>query len=293
MQLSISHLTRFEYDREVQPQLHLLYLRPRENPLLQVEDFRLEFTPNARVDWLRDDFDNLPARVEFSGPSSVLEINSSCRVTTSDIHPFDFPVRDYAVTFPFTYEELHRFNLGIYLMPPAGVVQAALIAWLKRRFEQPPSETVAWLAGLNRVLCESLEYRRRDAPGIQTSMQTIRSGTGTCRDYAVLLIEIARTFGLAARFVSGYMYDAQRPDGGDMHAWVEVFLPGAGWRGLDPTHGVFCHNAYVPVAHAVLAQSVNPVQGSFFSMVPAAARLTAHVRVGRTDAAAVTSRERW
>lgn len=98
---------------------------------------------------------------------------------------------------------------------------------------------------------------------------------------AALLIACARSLGLAARFVSGYLYDSTgAPDAsGDMHAWAEVFLPGAGWRGLDPTHGIFCDNTYVPVAHAVVAESVNPIQGSFFSPIPANAQLSTQVRI--------------
>jgi transglutaminase-like putative cysteine protease len=114
---------------------------------------------------------------------------------------------------------------------------------------------------------------------------TLELGTGTCRDYAVLFIALARTLGVAARFVSGYLFDPHQlgDSPGDMHAWVEVFIPGAGWRALDPTHGIFCDNAYVPVAHAVLAESVNPVQGSFFGPT-VEAQLTTHVRVRRSDA---------
>ena len=110
MHLDISHTTRFDYDQDVQLGPHLLYLRPRENPLLHVKQFSLEFTPSAKVDWMRDDFDNLPASVQFSLLARVVEIRSVCSVVTADNPPFDFLVRDYARTFPFAYEPLHRFN---------------------------------------------------------------------------------------------------------------------------------------------------------------------------------------
>jgi transglutaminase-like putative cysteine protease len=283
MHLSISHRTRYEYDRAVEFLPHLLYLRPRENPLLQVEHFGFTFQPEARIQWMRDDFDNLPASVQFTASAATLEICSECTVTTSDAPPFDFLVRDYARTFPFTYEPLHRFNLSIYLTPPENSVQEALRRWLDEHFTDRPSETVAWLFALNQALCRSLAYRRRDEPGIQPAAETITLGTGSCRDYAALLVECARSLGIAARFVSGYMFDPNNNGAatGAMHAWVEVFLPGAGWIGLDPTHGLFCQNAYVPVAHAVVAESVNPIQGSFFSVVPAVARLTSDVKVLR------------
>lgn len=285
MNLAISHLTRYEYDRDVQLLPHLLYVRPRENPLLHVNRFTFSFSPLARVDWMRDDFDNLPASAQFSVPASVLEIRTECAVTTADTAPFDFLVRDYATTFPFVYEPLHRFNLSIYLTPPEPGVQEQLRIWLNPRFTHQPRETVAWLFALNQVIQRSLTYRRRDEPGIQPTLTTTALGSGSCRDFAVLLVECLRTLGLAARFVSGYMFDPADNGraAGSMHAWVEVFLPGAGWIGLDPTHGIFCQNAYVPVAHAVVAESVNPIQGAFFSAVPVHATMTSDVRVQRVD----------
>lgn len=283
MNLQITHTTRYEYDREVKLMPHLLYLRPRDNPLLTVNHFEFAFTPKGEVVWMRDDFDNLPASVRFSAPSRLLEIRSHCSVTTTDIGAFDFLVRDYATQMPFDYEPLHRFNLSIYLDPPQSDTATALIRWLDECFTHRPADTVAWLFSLNETIQRNLRYQRRDELGIQSPKTTIELGSGSCRDYAALLIACARSLGLAARFVSGYMYaDANdRFTSGDMHAWVEIFLPGAGWRGLDPTHGIFCDNTYVPVAHAVVAESVNPVQGSFFSPIPATSRLSTEVRVER------------
>lgn len=283
MNLEISHRTRYDYDRKVHVQPHLLYLRPRENPLLQVQRFAFFFEPDARIDWMRDDFDNLPARAQFTRDVDALEIRSSCLVTTDDTQPFDFSVRDYAATMPFAYEPLHRFNLTIYLAPPDDGTQEALRRWLDLHFTARPPETVAWLFALNQVMSRALTYRVREEEGIQSPLTTIATGSGSCRDFAVLMVECARTRGLAARFVSGYLFDPANNGftAGSMHAWVEVFLPGAGWRGLDPTHGIFCHNAYVPVAHAVVAESVNPIQGSFFSVVPATSTMSADVRIRR------------
>lgn len=286
MQLKISHTTRYEYDCPVLLHPHLLYLRPRENPLLKVKSFAFTFTPNATISWMRDDFDNLPASALFTDLSSVLEIRSDCQVTTTDLPPFDFMVRDYANNFPFDYEPLHRFNLGIYLTHPTKPDIAPIASWLKTHFTDRPKDTVSWLFALNKCIHLNIAYTRRDEPGIQTATETLRLGSGSCRDFSVLFIACARSLGLAARFVSGYLFDpgnnASLP--GDMHAWAEVFLPGAGWRGLDPTSGIFCDNAYVPVAHAVVAESVNPIQGSYYSSSPVQSTLTSDVRVQRLAA---------
>ena len=286
MKLSISHLTRYTYDREVQFLPHLLYLRPRDNPLLQVNSFAFTFSPEARVNWMRDDFDNLPASAHFDAPANTLQIQSHCEVVTADTAPFDFLLRGYAASFPFDYEELHRFNLTIYLTPPMQTTQETLREWIYEHLPKPPRDTVAFLAALNRIVFETIIYARRDEPGIQTALTTVQSGTGTCRDYAELFIAIARTLGIAARFVSGYLYDSSLTDteSGDMHAWAEVFLPGAGWRGLDPTHGIFCDSSYVPVAHAVVAESVNPIQGTISSTTPSNGTLSTVVRVRKMHA---------
>lgn len=284
MHLQISHHTRYAYNREVQLQPHLVYLRPRENPLLDVRRFALSFEPAAELHWMRDDFDNLPVSAQFSAPASALDIFVESEVITADLPPFDFLVRDYASRFPFRYEPLHRFNLSPYLTPPSDETQTTLRTWLDRHFVNRPTGTVRWLFALNETITRELGYRRRDEPGIQSAEKTLRLGSGSCRDFAVLFIECARTLGVAARFVSGYMYDPRAyEETFSMHAWAEVFIPGAGWRGLDPTHAIFCTHAYIPIAHAVVAESVNPIQGSFFSQVPAVAEMTVRVRVRRID----------
>ncbi len=281
MKLEIEHTTRFAYDRDVKLGSHLVYLRPRGNPLLEVHRFELECEPRAKVAWMRDDLDNIVASVQFQEQALALRITSRAGVTTSELPPFEFLVSEYARTYPFDYEPLHKSNLGIYLQPPDEHARGAVRRWLNANFSHRPIDTVAWLFQLNRALFARLTYQRRDKPGLQSTVETVRYGSGACRDFAVLLIDMLRGGGLAARFVSGYLYDQNRDGvgGGDMHAWVEVFIPGAGWRGLDPTHGIFCHSGYVPVAHAVVPESVSPVQGSFFSEGQAFAQLSTDVRV--------------
>lgn len=284
MRLRISHRTFYQYDRVVRLQPHLLYLRPRENPLLKVHKFELKLDPDGRVSWMRDDFDNLPASVAFVSPAESLSIETESDVTTDDVQPFDFLVRDYAASFPFAYEPLHRFNLGLYLIPPESAAQEEIRKWMLAVFPSPPRETIAWLSALARTIRDNLGYERREIEGIQLAQTTIARGVGSCRDFAALFVACARTLGVAARFVSGYMFDANvTSDGGEMHAWVEVFLPGAGWRAVDPTYGIFCHNAHIPVAHAVVAESVNPIQGAFQSASPARATLSTRVRIQLLD----------
>ena len=267
MKLKVSHLTRYEYAREVSYSPHLLYMRPRDSDQLRVNHFKFNISPEAKIVWTRDYSENLLAWAHFWERSPTLSIRSEFEVETLESNPFDFILKPYAFTAPFEYEELHRFALTPYLAPPFDETQSVLRQWLDVHFVDRPKETVPYLVALNNLVHSSLSYTRRYERGIQPSLTTLSLGTGSCRDYAVLFVELCRTLGLAARFVSGYQFDPapDAPAYGAMHAWAEVYLPGAGWKGLDPTHGIFCDASFIPVAHAAVAESVNPIQGSYYS----------------------------
>lgn len=284
MKLHVSHLTRYEYERAITFSPHLLYLRPRETPLLRVNSFGFNLSPEAKLVWTRDSHDVLLAWAYFWDSARALSIRSEFEVETHESNPFDFILKPYAATFPFRYEPLEQFNLSPYLAPPYDETQTLLRNWLNARLADRPAETVPFLTAINRLVYSSFTYQRRREPGIQSTRTTLTSGTGACRDLAVFLVELCRTLGLAARFVSGYVYsegnDNHRSQGA-MHAWAEVYLPGAGWKGLDPSHGIFCDDSFIPVAHAAIAESVNPIQGTIYSPTPVRATLLTDVRVDK------------
>lgn len=281
MKLKVSHLTRYEYTREVSYSPHLIYMRPRESAQMRVNQFKFNISPDAKVVWTRDYSDNLLAWAHFWERSPTLSIRSEFEVETFDTNPFDFILKPYAFTSPFEYEELHRFNLTPYLALPFGETQSVLQQWLDANFVDRPQETVPYLVALNTLVHRSLVYTQRYERGIQPSTTTLSLGTGSCRDYAVLFVELCRILGLAARFVSGYQFDASpnAPAYGAMHAWAEVYLPGAGWKGMDPTNGMFCDETFIPVAHAAVAESVNPIQGSYYAPDPVPAELSHSILV--------------
>jgi transglutaminase-like putative cysteine protease len=281
MKLKVSHLTRYEYDRKVSFSPHVLYMRPRDGALLRVNHFHFNISPDAKIIWSRDYYDNPLAWAHFWERSPTLSIRSEFDVETLESNPFDFILNPGAFTFPFDYEELSKFNLTPYLAPPFDETRSVLSNWLDEHFVDRPKETVPFLVALNTLVHQSLTYTRRYERGIQPSLTTLQLGTGSCRDYAVLFVELCRTLGLAARFVSGYLYDPEinSPAHGAMHAWAEVYLPGAGWKGLDPTHGIFCDEAFIPVAHGAVAESVNPIQGSYYSPDPVPSKLSHSILV--------------
>ena len=286
MKLRVSHLTRYEYDHEVGFSPHVLYLRPREFAQQRLLFHRLSVQPEAKLSHIRDAYDNNFAWAHFWERAACLNIRSEFEVEQTLTNPFDFILKPYACTFPFDYEPVFDFALGPYLAPPFDDTQSRLRAWLDEHFIDRPKETVPFLTALNSLLYQSLRYTRREERGIQPSTVTLDLGGGACRDYAVLFVELARTLGLAARFVSGYMFappDDNQRTAGAMHAWAEVYLPGGGWRGLDPTHGIWCDENFIPVAHAAQAEAVNPIQGGIYSPSPVASRLHADVVVERLE----------
>jgi transglutaminase-like putative cysteine protease len=291
MQLRVSHLTRYEYDREVEFSPHVLYLRPRESAQARLVNHDLAALPAGRLLHLRDTHDNNCAHAHFSARAATLEIRSAFEVVNDFPNPFDFILKPDAIAFPFAYEPVFDFALGPYLAAPFDATRDRLRAWLDENFTDRPAETVPFLSALNTLIYQRLRYTRREEPGIQPSIRTLELGGGACRDYAVLLMEFCRTLGLAARFVSGYMFapsDQDERTAGAMHAWAEVYLPGAGWRGLDPTHGFWCDENFIPLAHAAQAESVNPIQGNVYAPGPVTARLFTEVRVERVDTRAPT-----
>jgi transglutaminase-like putative cysteine protease len=272
MFLRIVHHTRYDYSQPVSFAPHALYLRPRETPRVRLHDFALTMTPTARRIATDDPLDNALDWVFFAAEnlSPRLEFHTELMVETLETNPFDFFLRPSALSFPFTYETAERVALTPCLAPRADSPPPEVMhAWLNQHVAGAPAETVPYLMTLNRAVQHALTYTRREEQGIQSAAETLRLGSGSCRDYAVLLIELCRLLGLAARFVSGYLYEPAATGttptlSAAMHAWVEVYLPGAGWRGLDPTRGIFCDDAFVPIARAAVAESVNPVQGTFY-----------------------------
>lgn len=287
MFIRLTHLTRYDYTEPVSFAPHALYLRPRETSRQRLHHFALEITPAARRIATNDALDNALdwAYFEPGTPATRLEFRSELMVETLDANPFDFFLKPGALSFPFRYDEAERVALAPCLTPrPDTPPPAELRAWLEREWPSRPTETVPFLMALNTAVQRALTYAPREQPGIQSATETMARRGGSCRDYAAFLIELCRMLGLAARFVSGYLYEPPAPNAPSpapqaMHAWAEVYLPGAGWRGLDATRGIFCDDAFVPVAHAAIAESVNPIQGTFYGGAHVSSQLMTVLKV--------------
>jgi transglutaminase-like putative cysteine protease len=263
--LKILHRTYYNFSAPVLLQPHRLLLRPREGPALHIESSSLELSPPATLRWLRDAYDNSVAIATFDSPATQLAITSECVVQQFDETPLDFLVADEAVQYPFSYDADTLEVLRPYLQA-TGTAPAQVAGWV-RGYWQPgiPVQTYGLLSTLCTGIHQSLAYQAREQPGVQSPVDTLARGMGSCRDFATLFMEAARHLGLAARFVSGYLH-APADDGrsGATHAWAEVYLPGAGWKGFDPTSGEIAGSRHIAVAVARRPEVVSPVTGAFF-----------------------------
>jgi transglutaminase-like putative cysteine protease len=277
--LKILHRTYYNFREPVQLKPHRLLLRPREGPGLHIESFSLDITPAAQIRWLRDAYDNSVATAAFDSPTTHLGIVSECTVQQFDETPLDFLVADSAVHYPFNYDPDSAEVLRPYLHEPPRGDPDALGAWVNRYWHPgEPVQTYALLARLCVGINQSLTYQIREQPGVQSAVETLGRGVGSCRDFANLFMAAAHSLGLAARFVSGYL-NSPFEDGrsGSTHAWAEVYLPGAGWKGFDPTSGEIAGARHIAVAVSRSPESVSPVTGAFLG--PAGADLSVGVWV--------------
>jgi transglutaminase-like putative cysteine protease len=282
--LKILHRTCYTFSGTVRLGPHRLLLRPREGHDLQIEASRLEITPLAEVRWARDEHDNSAAIATFTGAADRLEIISELVVRHHDDTPLDFVVEDYAMYYPFAADLQTAAVLQPFVSSRLQYADREMLHGWVRQFWRPgePVQTYDLLQRLCSGIHQTLSYRMREEPGVQSVGETLALGAGSCRDLANLFMEAVRSLGLAARFVSGYLNTPlAAANFGATHAWTEVYLPGAGWKGFDPSQGAMAGSNHIAVATSHLPEAVSPVAGSFFG--PVGANLYVGVQV--TEAA--------
>jgi transglutaminase-like putative cysteine protease len=268
----IVHQTRYDFSELVRLGPHTLRLRPREGHELRIESSTLDITPPAALRWQRDAEGNSLATATFVDSTPRLVIQSEIIIQQYDQTPHDFIVADYAVDFPFSYQEEDKVLLLPYMRQPMNTANSLFVEWVGRIWQSREKiQTFSLLLRLNQRIYQSVNYRLREEAGVQAPEQTLSLGTGSCRDSAYLFMAAAQQMGFAARFVSGYLYTSSSIAlSGSTHAWAEVFIPGAGWKGFDPTVGSIVGAEHIAVSVARLPESVPPVAGSFLGAAGAA-----------------------
>jgi transglutaminase-like putative cysteine protease len=279
--LRIQHVTEYQFFNTVTLNQHQLLLRPREGHDVRIESSKLTISPAYNIKWYRDVFDNSVAVVNFLQPANTLRIASDVVIQHYEPSPLTFSVAEYALNYPFVYKESERIDLVAYQQPLFVSDQQVVNSWLREiGLHARSMETLCLQEKLNQAIHGRFRYQMREEAGVQSPAQTLRIGSGSCRDYATLFIEACRCLGLASRFVSGYLHaPATEAGNASTHAWAEVYLPGKGWQGFDPTVGELTCNRHIAVAVARNPESIPPVSGSFVGPGPILPAMLVNVQV--------------
>ena len=267
MFLKIEHSTRYHYARPVEFTPHRLRLVPRSFPDLRIVNATVAVNPEARVRWGRDAEENPVGSAVIVGLASELLIESRLILERPQINPFDFVLEERGLNLPLSYTTTEIAHLAPYL----GITNPRdflLREWLSPFLSGEggsSSTTLSVLIAVNGAISNAFRHVNRHDYGVRTPHETISLKEGTCRDFAFLLMESARSLGIAARYVSGYLCGSYEGVAGESHThgWCELYLPGAGWVGFDPANGILAASHHVPVAVSAMAGEIPPVEGSY------------------------------
>lgn len=287
--LQVEHTTVYRYARPVSFGEHRVMFRPRSGYDVQVLDLSLAVKPEADIRWVQDVFSNSVTLVTPRTASDRLEIVARFRIEHFGASGIESPLAPHAEIYPFAYSGEERIDLGGFLVPQHGDPDGRVTAWANMFIPSIGDiATRRMLTDITETIKSDFAYVSRDTEGTQTPTQTLNLRAGSCRDFALLMIEAVRRLGFAARFVSGYIYDpaidgmqSGTVGGGATHAWVEVYVPGAGWLTFDPTNTLYGGTDLIRVAVTRDAFQAAPIQGSFTGRVGDFVDMDIDVKVNR------------
>lgn len=289
----ITHTTVYSYAQPVSFGEHRVMFRPRESHDLRVLATDLEVSPDADVRMIQDPYSNSVALVQPQGEATELKIVCSFTIEHAHSNNLELPLSPAAEFFPFAYSVDERFDLEHYLRPHHDDPEGKLTAWARQFIRTDgPTGTRDLLVQMNQHIRDKFTYAARDEEGTQSPLITLARGTGSCRDFALLMMEAARRLGVATRFVSGYLYDPSLDEdadddaagivgAGSTHAWLQAYLPGAGWVPFDPTNNLLGGYHLVRVGVVRDPKQAAPISGSWYGEPDAYLGMRVDVRVRR------------
>lgn len=279
MKLSIDYQAAYRYEGRVSLSPHVVRLFPRDALQARVVALHFATNPSGSFHWRHDLFDNVVAQCFYPREEDALLFEFHAEIAVEERNPFGFLLDSRALQWPAEYTARERSMLGAFLDAPA-------VDWPAPLRPVSGSETVGTLVAMNEWIHANIVYERREDGDPHPPEETLRRGRGACRDTAVLLAAALRAQGLAARLVSGFLWEsagdpAERKAESSLHAWTEVFLPGAGWVGLDPSNGVFVDHHYLAAAVGIAPADIAPVAGLYFGPRTVPHRLETSLRITR------------
>jgi transglutaminase-like putative cysteine protease len=290
--LTIHHKTEYRYARPVAFGEHRIMLRPRDGHDLRVLESRLDIAPEPMsLRWIHDVFDNNVAIADFDERSHNLTFTSTVTVEHNPAEEFALTPDDPAYFYPFLYDDEEFPDLVQFITPQYSDPDGELSAWARNFLDaEAPTPTFKILSGMTHGIRDAFTYRKRHEQGTQHPLDTLQTGSGTCRDYALFMIEALRRLGIAARFVSGYIaIPGDRAHGyaggGSTHAWVQVYLPSAGWIEFDPTNGIVGTRDLIRVAVARDPRQAIPLHGTYLGPADAFIGMEVNINVTSADQA--------
>ncbi len=277
IRVALNHKTTYSYDKYVGFTPHVIRLRPAPHSRTPITGYSLKIEPADHfINWQQDTYSNYLARVVFPKPAKTLSITVDLIAELTVINPFDFFIDEYAEKYPFIYDKMIAKELIPYLETlPVQPLFAKFVEQVRIQHVRPGMRNIVLLVALNQHVQGTLNYDIRMEPGVQTPEESLTKKHGSCRDFAWLLVQTLRYLGFAARFVSGYsiqlVADIKALDGPsgvakdvtDLHAWAEVYLPGAGWIGFDATSGLLAGEGHIPLACTADPGNAAPITGGF------------------------------
>jgi transglutaminase-like putative cysteine protease len=284
--LTIHHKTEYRYTHPVAFGEHRIMLRPRDGHDLRVLDGKLEIDPEPmQLRWIHDVFGNSVAIATFDDRAERLTVSNTATVEHNPPDPFALTPDEAAYFYPFLYDPEEIADLREYIRPQYGDPNGELSAWALQFLDaEAPTPTFQILSGMTHGIRKAFSYRKRHEHGTQHPLDTLQTRSGTCRDYALFMIEALRRLGIAARFVSGYLFvqddrEHGHVGGGSTHAWVQVYLPSAGWIEFDPTNGIVGTRDLIRVAVARDPRQAIPLHGVYIGAAGAFDAMDVTIRV--------------